>query len=73
RVTSLSPLKNGSARRDESPSGIGNGTSYIGFAMEFDYEFVERWYIGMTFEGGVANIRRQTGGPVLTAYLATTW
>ncbi len=53
-----------------SPSGIGNGTSYLGFAAELDYQFQPRWYIGATVEGGLGFLRRQTGGPVVTIYLA---
>ena len=59
------------APRHQSPSGIGNGTSYIGFAIEGDYEFEPGWFVGLTFEGGLGPLRRQTGGPVVTTYLAS--
>ena len=71
RLTGRHPLGNGSAPRHESPSGIGNGTSYVGFALEGDYEVVDRWHLGVTFEGGLAAVRRQTGGPVISLYGAT--
>lgn len=54
-----------------SPSGIGNGTNYIGFSVEADYQFTPNYWIGATIEGGVAAIARQTGGPVVTIYFAT--
>lgn len=53
-----------------SPSGIGNGTGYIGFAAEGDFQFQPNWYVGMTVEGGLGFLSRQTGGPVFTFYLA---
>jgi hypothetical protein len=54
----------------ESPSGIGNGTTYLGFALEGDYQFRPDWFVGFTAEGGAGVLSRQTGGPVVTAYLA---
>lgn len=56
----------GDAPRHESPSGIGNGTSYVGFALEVDYQLSERWALTGALEGGLGALRRQTGGPVLT-------
>lgn len=53
-----------------SPSGIGNGTGYIGVAAEVDFQFQPQWYVGMTVEGGLGFLSRQTGGPVITLYLA---
>lgn len=55
----------------ESPSGIGNGTSYTGFALEMDYQFQPSWFAGVTIEGGTGLLVRQAGGPVITLYLAT--
>lgn len=54
----------------ESPSGIGNGTTYMGFAVEGDWQFEPDWYVGFTVEGGAGVLSRQTGGPVITLYLA---
>jgi hypothetical protein len=54
-----------------SPSGIGNGTSYIGFAAEGDFEVEEDLFLGVSFEGGIGALARQTGGPVITLYVAT--
>lgn len=59
-------------RRHNSPSGIGSGTSYTGFALELEYEIVEGQRIGLTSEGGML-LTRQTGGPVTTLYWATGW
>ena len=54
----------------ESPSGIGNGTSYMGFALEADYQIEPGWMVGLTLEGGLGVLIRQTGGPVVSLYLA---
>ncbi|MCB9597493.1 MAG: hypothetical protein H6719_32530 [Sandaracinaceae bacterium] len=53
-----------------SPSGIGNGTNYIGFSVEADYQFSPSYFVGVTLEGGVFAITRQTGGPVISLYFA---
>jgi hypothetical protein len=72
RVVGWHSVGNGDPRRyHESPSGIGSGTSYIGFAIEMDYPLVRGWWIGTTFEGGIAALSRQTGGPVISLYVAT--
>ncbi|MEZ4411008.1 MAG: hypothetical protein R3A52_31690 [Polyangiales bacterium] len=71
RVTGYHSVAIGSALRHNSPSGIGNGTRYVGFALETDYRVGRRSYVGLTFEGGVAAIERQTGGPVTSLYYAT--
>lgn len=68
RVTGNLALAADSAPYRENPSGIGNGVSYLGFALEADYAIVPNWFVGFTFEGGVLHIRRQTGGPVLSLY-----
>lgn len=70
RVTGYHSIALGSARRHNSPSGIGNGTRYVGFALETDYRVSGRSFVGLTFEGGVAAIERQTGGPVTSIYYA---
>lgn len=54
----------------ESPSGIGNGTGYVGFAVEGDWQLEPGWYLGLTVEGGLFFLSRQTGGPVVSLYLA---
>ena len=54
-----------------SPSGIGNGTNYGGFAVEADWQFQTNFYLGATIEGGIPGLlARQTGGPVISLYLA---
>ncbi len=55
----------------ESPSGIGNGTTYTGFAVEMDYQFQPNWFVGLTIEGGAGLLMRQAGGPVITLYAAS--
>jgi hypothetical protein len=71
RLTGQHTLDTGDAPRTESPSGIGNGTSYAGFALEGETMIVPDWFVGLTFEGGLFRIRRQTGGPVLSLFVAT--
>jgi len=70
RVTGFHSLGNGSAPYALSPSGQGNGTNYIGFAIETDWELWPATWLGVSFEGGIAEIRRQAGGPVITVYMA---
>ena len=70
RLTRWHSTLDGSAPRSESPSGIGNGTSYLGFALEADRRVGERWFVGGSVEGGLGFLRRQTGGPVFSAYAA---
>lgn len=73
RFTGKHPLPVGDegVPRHSSPSGIGNGTSYVGFALEGDYRFYKQWFVGLSFEGGLLAVERQTGGPVLAFSLAT--
>jgi hypothetical protein len=63
----------GDAPKHDSPSGIGNGTGYGGFALEIDYKLDERWAIGAVLEGGLFALRRQTGGPVINLAISTTF
>lgn len=58
------------AERTDSPSGINNGTSYLGFAVEGDVQVEPGWFVGATVEGGLGLLIRQTGGPVVTGYVA---
>jgi hypothetical protein len=53
-----------------SPSGIGNGTNYMGFALEADRRVGDDLWVGLTLEGGLGALNRQTGGPVVSVYLA---
>jgi len=59
------PLGNGSAPYHDSVSGIGNGTNYGGFTIEYDRRIGERWFVGFSLAGGLGPIVRQTGGPVV--------
>ncbi len=59
--------------RTESPSGLANGTSYTGVALELDFEFREDFFFGVTLEGGAGVLRRQTGGPVVSLALSTAY
>lgn len=73
RLAGLHPLGDGTAPYHRSPSGIGNGTSYVGFTIEVERTVSERVALGFSLAGGLAPVRRQTGGPVITGYLATAW
>jgi hypothetical protein len=72
RLVGWHSLSNGAASvRHESPSGIGSGTNYTGFAVEGDVPVDRDWYVGATIEGGLFALARQTQGPVVTLYVAT--
>ncbi len=71
RFTGFHSIGNGSTPGHTSPSGQGNGTTYVGFAIETDWQFVDNWYVGVAFEGGFFLVRRQAGGPVIDLYVAT--
>jgi hypothetical protein len=73
RASGWHPLVPGDAPRTESPSGINNGTGYLGVGLEGEWQFVPRWFLGLTLEGGLVYVRRQTGGPVISVFLATTF
>jgi len=73
RVSGVNPLTNGTAPRANSPSGIGNSTRYIGFSIENEYQFRPRWFAGLGLQGGGPLLRRQSGGPVIDLYVATSF
>ena len=64
------PVGDDDVPRHSSPSGIGNGTSYVGFAAEVDYRFPCGWVTGLSLEGGLFAVKRQSSGPVISLYLA---
>lgn len=72
RLSGVFSLPQGGVR-SESPSGMANGTTYTGVALELDYEFRENFFLGMTLEGGAGLLRRQTGGPVLSLAVSTLY
>jgi hypothetical protein len=63
----------GTAQRTQSPSGMGNGTRYTGLALEADYRLVNHWDLGLTLESGLGIQQRQTGGPVISLSIASTF
>lgn len=73
RYTGYLSIPVGRAPRHESPSGIGNGTRYWGLAIEADVRVASRWDVGITLEGGAGPLVRQTGGPVISLYAATSF
>jgi len=73
RMTGWHSAVRGQAPRTESPSGINNGTGYVGAGIEGEWQFVPRWYLGLTLEGGLVYVLRQTGGPVVSVFVATTF
>jgi len=70
RLVGHLPIDTGNAPAHTSPSGVGNGTRYLGFALELERRIGEAWSVGGTLEGGAGLVRRQAGGPVVTLYLA---
>ena len=68
RVTGHLPIEADDAPYVDNPAGVGNGVSYVGFALEGDYEVATGWFVGLVAEGGLFAIRRQTGGPVVSIY-----
>jgi len=70
RLVGHLPIDTGSAPNHTSPSGVGNGTRYLGVALELERRVSESWFVGGTIEGGAGLIRRQAGGPVFTLYVA---
>jgi hypothetical protein len=73
RLTGHHALDENRAPYDESPSGIGNGTSYTGAAVEVECEVVPDGWVGFAIEGSarIIEIERQSGGPVVSVYGAT--
>jgi hypothetical protein len=70
RLTGQHPLANGDAPYHRSPSGIGNGTRFLAFTLEFERRIAPRIWLGASLAGGMGAVARQTGGPVVTVYLA---
>ncbi len=73
RLSGAHSIDEGHEPRANSPSGIGNGVSYAGFAVEFDRRITDSWFAGLTIEGGLPGLRRQTGGPVISLSVATQY
>lgn len=73
RLTGHHAIRQGLAPYDDSPSGIGNGTTYTGAAVEVEYMFVPDWWVGGTIEGSarLVEVEGQSGGPVTTIFAAT--
>ena len=73
RIAGVHPLGDGDAPYHASPSGIGNGTRYVGFTLEVERALRERLAMGLSLAGGLGPVVRQTGGPVITGYVALAW
>ncbi|MCC6750194.1 MAG: hypothetical protein IT371_21180 [Deltaproteobacteria bacterium] len=73
RLTGRHPLPVGDAPLSESPSGVGNGTSYVGLALEGDWRFTSHLALVASLEGGLGAVRRQAGGPVISLGVAASW
>jgi len=67
------PVGNGTAPRHDSVSGIGNGTNYAGFTIEYDRALGEHWFLGFSIAGGLGPIVRQTGGPVVSINVSAVY
>ncbi len=70
RLTGQHPLGNGDAPYHRSPSGLGNGTRFLAFTIEVERRVAPRIWLGASVAGGLVAVARQTGGPVITLYLA---
>jgi len=70
RIGGVHPIVREDLARSESPSGIGNGTRYTSIALEGEYMLVDRWYLGLTLEGGLFAVARQTGGLPVSIFVA---
>ena len=73
RMRGQHTLGDDDAPRIESPSGVQNGTSFVGLAGEMDVRFVGAWVVGLTVEGGLFAVYRQGRGPVFSLYVATSF
>ncbi|MBX3251022.1 MAG: hypothetical protein KF901_27845 [Myxococcales bacterium] len=71
RASGAHSLPTGDAPRAESPSGMGNGSSWAGLALELDRRLVREWYLGAVIEGGLFHLRRLSGGPVVSLAVST--
>ena len=67
------PIRDLRAPRDNSPNGLGNGSSWMGIAMELDLKLSASWFLGLTVEGGAGPIRRLSGGPVISLSVSTQY
>lgn len=57
----------------ESPSGIGNGTSYNGIYLEADYRLVRELRLGLIADAASLAVKRRSGGTIFSLYGATTF
>lgn len=73
RLAGVHPLGDGEAPYHASPSGIGNGTRYVGFTFEVERVASELLTVGVSLAGGLGPVVRQSGGPVITGYAALSW
>lgn len=72
RTVWVEPLGTSPAPLDNSPSGIGNRTEYVGFSLEMNWQQSLHFSLGASLEGAFA-YSRQTGGPVLSIFSAWKW
>jgi predicted RNA-binding protein YlqC (UPF0109 family) len=67
------PLGDGTAPYGQSPSGLGNGSRVMSFAVELDLPLQKSWVLALGFAGALGPVARQTYGPVFNLGLATTF
>ncbi len=67
------PLGDGTAAYHESPSGLGNGTGYVGFTLELERHLAGPFWLAASLGGGLGPVLRQTGGPALSLGVAAAW
>jgi len=73
RLAGVHPLGDGAEPYHASPSGIGNGTRYVGFTLEVERVATDLLTVGISLAGGLGPVVRQIGGPVITGYAALAW
>jgi hypothetical protein len=72
RVVDVARVGSAPAPYDESITGLGNGTAYFGFALEFDYRLTRACSVGAILESA-AYVVRQSEGPVFDVYASWTF
>ena len=67
------PLGDGAAPYGDSPSGLGNGSRVMSFAIELDLPLRKSWILSLGVAGALGPVARQTYGPVFNLGLASTF
>lgn len=57
----------------ESPSGIGNGTSWNGIYLEVDYRLAGELRLGLIADAATLAVKRRSAGTIFSLYAATVF